>query len=565
MTGPRPLGEPPPPHKLSGPSAAGKGPPLSAPSGNPPSGNPPPRKPPSGGGPPELPPLSGLPLALLTVALPLATFMQVLDTTIANVAIPTIAGDLGASSSQGTWVITSYGVANAIAVPVTGWLAKRLGEVSLFLWSTALFALASFACGVSTSLGMLVVFRVLQGAVAGPMMPLAQSLLLNSYPRRNRNMAIALWSMTVSVAPIFGPVLGGYISDNWHWGWIFFINVPFGAVVLLMAGRLLRGRETARASRPMNYVGLSLLVLGVGALQMMLDRGKELDWFNSAEIVTLAVIAVVGLTLLVAWELTDKNPVVDLSLFRSRNFSIGVICISLGMMIYLGTVVLLPLLLQTHFGYTATLAGLASAPIGFLPVFIAPLMGRYSHKTDLRVVISFGFLIFAGCMYVRTHFWPGMDFFFIAWPQFVQGAAIACFFVPITTLTFADLKPAQMAGAASLFNFIRTLFGAIGASVITTLWERREALHHTRLTEHVTPYNPFAEDALRGLRSLGLSFQQAAAWLEREISRQGFILAATEIYWLGSLAFLALIAVIWLARPQRPRQGQGKRDQGPGT
>ncbi len=499
----------------------------------------------------ELPPLTGLSLALLTLALPLATFMQVLDTTIANVAIPTIAGNLGASSSQGTWVITSYSVANAIALPITGWLAKRLGEVSLFLWSTALFALTSFMCGIAASLEMLVLFRVVQGAVAGPMMPLAQSLLLNNYPPAKRNMAIALWSMTVSVAPIFGPVLGGYISDNYHWGWIFFINVPLGALVLFLVSSLLHERETERRSQPMNYVGLALLVLGVGAFQMMLDRGKELDWFNSTEIVFLAVIAAVGLTLLVAWELTDKHPVVDFTLFRSRNFSIGVLCISLGMMIYLGTVVLLPLLLQTQFGYTATLAGLASAPIGFVPVLLAPFIGRYSHKIDLRFLISFGFVVFAACMYTRTWFSPAMDFRFVVIPQLVQGFAIAFFFVPITTLTFAELKPPQMASAASLFNFLRTLFGAIGASVVTTLWERREALHHINLTSHIHPYNPLAADTLDLLQRLGFSQQQSAGFLAREITRQGFILAATEIYWLSSLAFLALIAVVWLARHRK--------------
>ena len=495
-----------------------------------------------------LPPLTGFALGLLTVALPLATFMQVLDTTIANVAIPTIAGNLGASSSQGTWVITSYAVANAIALPITGWLARRVGEVRLFLWSTALFALASFMCGIAANLGMLVFFRVVQGAVAGPMMPLAQSLLLNNYPRAKRNMAIALWSMTVSVAPIFGPVLGGYISDNFHWGWIFFINVPLGGIVLFLVWRLLHDRETPRTRQPMNSIGLALLVLGIGAFQMMLDRGKELDWFNSPEIVTLAAVAVVGITLLVAWELTEKHPVIDFTLFKSRNFSIGVLCISLGMMLYLGTVVLLPLLLQTQFGYTAPLAGMASAPIGFFPVLLAPFIGKNAHKVDLRILITFSFLVFALCMHMRTTFSPDMDFTYVVIPQIIQGIALAFFFVPITTLAFADLKPAQMASAASLFNFMRTLFGAIGASVVTTLWERREAFHHVRLAAHIDPHNPIAADAFTALQHLGLSTQQSAAFLAREVTKQGFILAATEVYQLGVMAFLAMVAIIWLAR-----------------
>ncbi len=239
-------------------------------------------------------PLVGAPLAWMTVALSMATFMQVLDSTIANVAIPTIAGNLGASNSQGTWVITSFGVANAISIPITGWLAKRIGEVKLFLWSTVLFALASWLCGMSNSLEMLIFFRVLQGVVAGPLIPLSQSLLLNNYPPAKRSTALALWSMTVIVAPICGPILGGYISDNYHWGWIFFINVPIGLAVVFLTLRTLKGRETATQIRPIDSVGLVLLVLGIGALQVMLDRGKELDWFNSTEIIVLAVVAVVA-------------------------------------------------------------------------------------------------------------------------------------------------------------------------------------------------------------------------------------------------------------------------------
>ena len=496
------------------------------------------------------PPLQGYRLLLLTVALPLATFMQVLDTTIANVAVPTLAGQLGSSSIQGTWVITSYVVASAIVLPITGWLARRFGEVRLFLWSTGLFVCASFLCGMATSLGMLVAFRVLQGAVAGPMLPLAQTLLLNNYPPAKRNMAIALWSMTVSVAPIFGPVVGGWISDNYYWGWIFFINVPVGILVVALVWWLLRGRESAVKRQPLNVVGLALLILGIGALQMMLDRGKGLDWFNSPEIIALAVIAVVALAFLVAWELTDANPIIDLRLFASRNFSIGVICISLGMMLFLGTVVLLPLLLQTQYGYTATLAGLAAAPIGILPILLAPLIGKYALRLiDLRVLISIGFLVFAACMYTRTWFSPDMDMHFVMIPQFAQGLANALFFTPLIALAFSGLKPEKMANAASLFNSVRTLFGAIGTSLAMTLWERREAVHHARLSEHVNEYSPLTRDSLQSLQALGLDASQSAAYLAGEITRQSFILSANDIYWLCAIGFSALIALVWLARP----------------
>lgn len=327
-------------------------------------------------------PLQGGKLAIMTIALALATFMQVLDSTIANVAIPTIAGNLGASNSQGTWVITSFGVANAISIPITGWLAKRIGEVRLFMWSTALFALTSWLCGISQSLEMLIFFRVLQGLVAGPLIPLSQSLLLNNYPPAKRNMALALWSVTIVVAPILGPILGGYISDNYHWGWIFFINVPFGVLIIMCISNTLSGRETKTEIKPIDTIGLVLLVVGVGALQIMLDQGKELDWFNSTEIIVLTIIAVVALSFLIVWELTDEHPVIDLSLFKSRNFTIGCLTLSLAYMIYFGTIVLLPLLLQEVFGYTATWAGLAAASVGLLPLIITPIIGKFGGKVD---------------------------------------------------------------------------------------------------------------------------------------------------------------------------------------
>ena len=495
------------------------------------------------------PPLSGPALGLLTLALPLATFMQVVDTTIANVALPTIAGNLGGSYSQGTWVITSYTVANAIVLPLSGRLAQHFGEVRLFLASTALFALTSLLCGLAPDLGTLVVCRALQGAFGGPMMPLAQALLLNNYPRERQTMAIALWSMTVAVAPVCGPILGGWISDNYHWGWIFFINVPVGVLVMFLTSRLLEGRESETSRPPWSAASFGLLALGVGAFQMMLDRGKELDWFNSTEITALAVTALVSLSLLITWERHNPAPLLDLSLFRRRNFTIGVILISLGMMLFLGTVVLLPLLLQTRYGYTATWAGLVTAPVGFLTIILTPIMGKYSAKIGLRPIISFGFLVFAICMHLRSRFAPTIDIWFVIWPQFIQGAAVAAFFAPIVTLAFAGLSPHKMAGASGLFNCIRTLFGAIGASAVTTLWERREAWHHVRLSGLLDPYNPLAAQALDSMTARGLTLEQAQFILTRQITDQGFILAATEIYRLCALAFLLMIILVWLARP----------------
>ena len=495
-------------------------------------------------------PLQGGALAMLTLVLSLATFMLVLDSTIANVAIPTIAGDLGASSSQGTWVITSFGVANAISIPITGWLAKRVGEGRLFLIATLLFVLASWLCGIANSLEMLIVFRVLQGAVAGPIIPLSQSLLLNNYPPEKRGMALAFWSMTIVVAPICGPILGGWISDNIHWGWIFFINVPIGLAVVLISWKILEGRESRISHQPVNTVGLILLALGVGALQLMLDQGRELDWFNSTEIVVLTIIAAVGLIVLIIWELTDDNPVVDVSLFKSRNFTVGCVSTSLAFLMYSGTVVLIPLLLQQVYNYTATWAGLAAAPVGLLPILLAPIIGKFGNKIDMRILITVSFMVYALTFYWRAvTFEPEITFMDVALPQFVQGLAVACFFMPLTTITLSGLPPEKMASASSLFNFLRTLAGSIGTSLTTFMWYNREAVHHTQLTEVINPYNPISQQFFQTMGSFGLSEEQTASYLARQITAQGFIIGANEIFLVSAITFISLVVLIWFAKP----------------
>ena len=503
-------------------------------------------------------PLEGTQLLLMTIALSLATFMQVLDSTIANVAIPTIAGNLGASNTQGTWVITSFGVANAISIPITGWLARRIGEVKLFLWSTIAFAVASWLCGMSNSLGMLIFFRIIQGVVAGPLIPLSQSLLLNNYPPAKRSIALALWSMTVIVAPICGPILGGWISDNYHWGWIFFINVPIGVAVVVLTLQTLRGRETPTVVRPIDTVGLVLLVVGVGSLQVMLDQGKELDWFSSGTIITLTVVAVIALAGLLVWELTDDHPIVDLSLFKSRNFTIGCLSISLAYMLYFGSIVLLPQLLQEVYGYTATWAGLASAPVGVIPVILSPIIGRFAHKLDMRKLVTFSFIMYTVCFYWRAYtFEPGMDFGASAWPQFIQGFAVACFFMPLTTITLSGLPPERMAAASSLSNFVRTLAGSIGTSITTTMWTNRESMHHTYFTEAVTPYNANSQEMYSKLEGMGMTHDQASAWIAQQITDQGLIISANEIFWASAGIFLVLMALVWFARPPFGSGGGG--------
>ncbi|NRF68377.1 DHA2 family efflux MFS transporter permease subunit [Aquincola sp. S2] len=497
------------------------------------------------------PPLTGGKLALGTLALSLATFMNVLDSSIANVSIPAIAGDLGASPSQGTWVITSFGVANAISVPLTGWLTQRFGAVRLFTTSVLLFVLASWLCGLAPSLELLIAARVLQGLVAGPMIPLSQTLLLSSYPREKAGSALALWGVTTLVAPVVGPLLGGWITDNIAWPWIFYINVPVGLLAALVAWTIYAERETATRSLPIDRIGLALLVVGVGSLQLMLDKGKELDWFASPLIVALAVAAVVGIVLLVVWELTDAHPVVDLRLFAGRNFAFGTLAMSVAYGIFFGNVVLLPLWLQQHMGYTATAAGMALAPVGILAILFTPLVGRKVAAWDPRWMAAAAFVGFAGVLWLRSGFTPQTDLPHILLPTVLQGAAMAFFFIPLTTLSLAGLPPERLASAAGLSNFVRITAGAMGTSIATTLWEARAALHHARLTERLALGDQPLAAASEQLRQLGLTPEQASAQINRMVDQQAFTRAADDVFLVSSLLFLGLLGLLWPMR--RPR------------
>ncbi|HEY9104965.1 DHA2 family efflux MFS transporter permease subunit [Chitinimonas sp.] len=495
------------------------------------------------------PPLKGAQLIWATVALSLATFMNVLDTTIANVSIPSIAGDLGVSPNQGTWVITSFAVANAIAVPLTGWLTQRFGQVKLFTTSILLFVLASFLCGAASSLEMLIAFRVLQGLVAGPMIPLSQALLLSSYPKSKGGLALAMWAMTTLVAPVMGPILGGWLSDNLSWPWIFYINIPTGLFAAWLTWTLLHKRESPTRKLPIDTVGLALLVIWVAALQIMLDKGKELDWFNSGEIILLGVVALVGFAFFLVWELTEKHPIVDIKLFARPNFSIGVIALSLGYGLFFANVVLMPLWLQQYMGYTATWAGLATAPIGVLAILMSPMVGMNIHRVDVRYVASFSFAIFAIVSFMRAGFSTDTDMWHIVLPQLIQGAAMATFFVPLTALTLSGLTPDRVPAASGLANFVRITCGAFGASVSTTMWENRAAHHHARLTEHITNFDPAAGSAIANLRSLGMSQDQALGVIDRSINVQAFTLSAADFFYLSGSLFVVLIVLLWLAKP----------------
>ena len=496
----------------------------------------------------EHPPLQGGTLLLGTLALSLATFMNVLDSSIANVSIPAIAGDIGVSPAQGTWVITSFGVANAISVPLTGWLTQRFGAVRLFVGSVLLFVMASMLCGLATSLEMLVAARVLQGLVAGPMMPLSQTLLLASYPRAQAGRALAFWGMTTLVAPVVGPLLGGWITDNFSWPWIFFINLPVGLAAAAVTWGLYRQRDTPIRKLPIDVVGLSLLVLWVGAMQLTLDLGKEYDWFSSGLIVGLVVTAIVGLVVFLAWELTDAHPVVDLRLFRQRNFAFGVFATAMGYGLFFGNVVLLPLWLQQWMGYTATSAGMALAPVGLLAIAMSPLVGRKVAVWDPRWMASVAFVIFFIVLWMRSGFTPQTDLFTILLPTVLQGAGMALFFIPLTTISLSGVPPQRMPAAAGLSNFVRITAGAMGASICTSVWESRAQLHHAHLAEQLQAGNSAWTQTLAALQAAGLSEAAALAQVTRQIDQQAYTRAADDIFLISAWMFLGLIALIWLTR-----------------
>ena len=501
------------------------------------------------------PPLTGSARVWGTIALSAATFMNVLDSSIANVSLPAIAGDLGVSTTQGTWVITSFAVANAISLPLTGWLTQRVGQVRLFIASVLLFLVSSLLCGLAPNMTMLIAFRAMQGFVAGPMIPLSQTLLLSSYPPAKAGLAMALWSMTTLIAPVMGPLLGGWISDNLSWPWIFYINIPVGLVAAFVAWGIYHKRESALRHAPIDSVGLGLLVIWVGSLQLMLDKGKELDWFSSPVIITLAVVAVVGFAFFVAWELTDEHPVVDLRLFSRRNFWAGTLSISVGYGLFFGNVVILPLWLQQYMGYTATMAGMIMAPVGLLALLLSPVVGMSVARVDPRKYASFAFTVFAIVLWMRSRFNTDADFGTLMVPTIVQGVAMAFFFIPLVTLTLSGLPPERIAAASGLSNFARITAGAMGTSLFTTLWENRAAVHHVQLSEAVNPGSVAATETYSHLSSLGMQTTQITALLNRMTDVQTFTMAADDLFRLSAWLFLALIPFVWLARPQRGGAG----------
>ncbi|RKG30179.1 DHA2 family efflux MFS transporter permease subunit [Acinetobacter tianfuensis] len=490
--------------------------------------------------------LKGSKLMLAAFVLALANFMVVLDMTIANVSITHITGSLAVSSSQGTWVITSYAVAEAICVPLTGWLAGRFGGVRVFTFSLIGFTVFSVLCGLSTSLEMLVFCRIGQGLFGGPIMPLSQMLLLRIFPPEKQSQAMGMWAMTTVVGPILGPILGGSISDNMSWHWIFFINIPVGIACAIAAAHLLKPAETETAKLKIDRGGLILLVLWIGALQLMLDLGHERDWFNSPFIVVLALTALVGLVVFTVWELTERHPIVNIQIFRYKSFTISVLALAMGFGAFFGSIVLIPQWLQINLGYTAIWAGYLTATMGFGSLTMSPLVAKLATKYDQRALASFGLSILGGVTLMRSFWTTDADFFALALPQILQGFAVPFFFIPLSNMALVSVKPDEMASAAGLMNFLRTMAGAIGASIAVTIWD-----DHTKIARADMAGSLHTEDAQAALMQQGMSSQSALGYISSLVDKEALTLSANHVFLLLAMVFISAAIMIWFCpRPK---------------
>jgi len=493
-------------------------------------------------------PLTGGMLWFAAIILAAANFIAVLDMTIANVSVPTIAGAMGATSSQGTWVITSYAVAEAITVPLTGWLAARFGAVRVFTIAMAMFGIFSGLCGLANSLGMLVFARICQGFAGGPLMPLSQTLLLRIFPKEKAPAAIGLWSMTTLIAPVLGPILGGYLCDDFSWPWIFYINLPIAVLCAAMAWQLLKRYEKAPVLNPIDKVGLALLVIWVGALQLVLDEGKELDWFASTEIVLLSLVAAVGFVVFLIWEFHEKHPIVDLRVFRHRGFSVSVLTISVAFAAFFAANVLTPQWLQAFMGYTSTKAGMVTAWTGIFAVFVAPLAAGLSSKTDPRRLV-FGGVAWLGLMTLwRTFATTDMGYWDIAMPLMFMGLGLPFFFIPTTGLAMASVEEREMDSAAGLMNFLRTLSGAFATSMVTTVWDNQISRNHAELVG-LTDTDLSVQ---KMLESSGMAIDAVWGTIDSLVTSQSVMLATNQLMMGIAVAFLVAASVIWLApKPTR--------------
>jgi MFS transporter, DHA2 family, multidrug resistance protein len=506
---------------------------------------------------------------LIAVVVAMAAFMEVLDTSIANVALPYMAGSLGASNDQSTWVLTSYLVSNAIVLPISGWFATTLGRKRFFMSCLVIFTTSSLLCGIAPSLGTIIAFRVIQGAGGGGLQPMAQAILADIFPPEKRGLAFALYGVTAIIAPTIGPTLGGWITDNYSWRWIFYINLPIGILALILVYRLVDdppwAKAGARGGIHFDYIGFSLLTIGVGALQVMLDRGQEDDWFGSRFITTLVALAVVGLVSFVIWEWFYKKPIVDVRLFKNLNF-LG----ANGMMFMLGVVlfsslVTLPLFLQTLLGYTAETAGFVLSGGGLLLLGLMPMAGVLSSKIQARYIVAFGWFTLAiGMFYSSQKLDLEISFGSASFLRLVQVFGLGFLFVPINLVSYIGMPPEKSGSVAGLVNFMRNIGSSVGTSLVTTLLARRAQVHQAYLTAHVTPGTPIVEGRSTALTARlsaagvqnSFAYRKSLGLLYQAVISQATLLAYVDIFLILTGIAAIMFVISFALRKNHPGGGQ---------
>ncbi|MDG2004699.1 MAG: DHA2 family efflux MFS transporter permease subunit [Novosphingobium sp.] len=488
-------------------------------------------------------------LWLSAIMLAFSNFIVVLDMTVANVSIPHIAGDLGVSMDQGTWIITTYAVAEALTVPLTGWLAQRFGALRLYVMCMAGFGLFSFLCGISTTLQMIVICRIGQGLCGGLVMPIAQTLLLRLFPREDIGKAMLLSSMTVMLGPAMGPTVGGFISDNFGWHWIFLINIPLVIGLIFFALTALRPLETSTRKVPVDVTGLFLMILWIGCLQLMLDLGRNRDWFADPLIVVLAVVAAVGFCAFLIWELTEEHPIVDIRVFRHGGFTFGVVALSLCFGGYFASIVVIPQWLQSSMGYPAVLAGFITSCTALTALvtsqFASKAVGR---GIDPRLMVSLA-VAWLGCMsLVRATWTNGSDFWHLAAPQLIQGLGMSFFILPLSIISIGAVDEDEIATATGIQNFVRTLFIGLSTATALTIWSDTQQEARNELASNLQP-----ESTLETLTDAGFTAEQARGIISNLVEREAVVMAVDHVFLISAAVFFICAAVVWLApRPKAP-------------
>jgi MFS transporter, DHA2 family, multidrug resistance protein len=501
---------------------------------------------------------------LIAIAVMSSTFMEVLDTTVVNVSLPHIAGSLSASTDEATWTLTSYLVANAIILPMTGWLAGRFGRKRLLMMAVTGFTAASFFCGFAPSLGFLIIFRVIQGACGGGLQPLSQAILLESFPPQKRGQAMAFWALGIVVAPMLGPVAGGWLTDNYSWRWVFYINIPIGVLAILLTQAFVFDPPYLRRERTgIDYWGIGLLTVGMGCLQIMLDKGQEEDWFSSHFILTLAVLAIVGLGGLIIRELRTPHPIIDLSVFCYRSYAVGTFLMTVVGFVLYGSTVLLPLLMQELLGYTATHAGITNLPRGLASFLFMPIVGILTGKVDARKLLAVGLTATAIAMFLVSTFSLTVGFWNFWWPLMIQGAGLGLIFVPLTTVTNDPIPRERMGNATSVFNLMRNIGSSIGISMVETLQFRHTQAHINVLGRHINEASPQTQATLNGLKQVFMSrgadavtaTRQAHGALWGMVQQQASMLSYNDTFrFLGGM-FLVMLPLLFLM--EKPKGGKG--------